>query len=226
MKMSIKNILLLVLMAAAAAVAWSMRPTALIADQRPKVNLEQLVPKVFGQWRELQQSTGQIVNPQQTVLLAKLYSQTLSRSYINNEGVVVMLSIAYGASQNDGVALHYPEICYPAQGFELLEINKTIIETKFGTISAKQLMTRLNNRYEPVTYWSTLGDEVVQGGLNTKLAQLRYGFNGFIPDGLIFRVSTIDKDPNIGHTAQARFASDLMSVLPRSSRLRLAGLSR
>lgn len=226
MQKIVKNWTLLVLMMLAAAAAWSMRPTTVIANQRPTVNLEQLIPKQFGDWRELEQSSGQIINPQQSELLKQLYTQTLSRTYISKSGGFIMLSIAYGANQSDGVALHYPEVCYPAQGFQLVTAEQGTLSTDFGPIPVKRLMTKLGNRSEPVTYWTTLGDEVMNGGMSTKLAQLRHGLNGFIPDGLIFRVSTIDKDPSTGHTAQARFATDLMTTLPPSSRLRLAGLNR
>jgi EpsI family protein len=137
-----------------------------------------------------------------------------------------MLSIAYGENQSDGVALHYPEVCYPAQGFQLISIAPSVLDTQFGTIAGKQLMTRLGNRSEPVTYWTTLGDKVVPGGIRTKLAQLEYGFNGLIPDGLIFRVSSIDNSPQKGYADQQQFAQELLAAMSSSTRLRLAGLTR
>lgn len=226
MKLSIKNIVLLVLMLAAAITAWATRPHILLADQRAKIDLEHLLPTEFADWRELQQSNAQIINPQQTALLQKLYSQTLSRTYINASGAIIMLSVAYGASQNDGVALHYPEICYPAQGFQLTAMAPVTLQTDYGNIAGKQLMTRLGNRSEPVTYWSTLGDRVVQSGIKTKLAQLDYGFKGIIPDGLIFRVSSIDQDSENAYKEQALFVRQLVAAVPAPSRLRLAGLTR
>lgn len=225
MKKTVSRWVLLSAMLLAAAFAQAMRPTIYLADQRPKMNLELLVPTEFGNWREVKQQGGQIVNPQQSELLKKLYAQTLSRTYVNSAGVAVMLSIAYGVNQSDGVALHYPEVCYPAQGFQLQAIENIDIQTSNGVIPAKKLMTRLGNRSEPVTYWTTLGDTAVRGGMKTKLAQLEFGFAGKIPDGLIFRVSTIDKDPQKGHADQTAFINDLLSALPASSRLQLAGLS-
>lgn len=230
MKTSTQNLiqrwLMLALMAGTAACAYTLTPRLYLADQRAKVELNLLIPADFGDWRELKQSSGQIINPQQTALLEKIYSQTLSRSYINSQGVVVMLSIAYGASQSDGVALHYPEVCYPAQGFQLQSNQTAQIETKYGTIDGRQLMTRLGQRNEPVTYWSTLGDTVVRGGLKTKIEQLRYGFNGFIPDGLIFRVSSINREATKGYADQSLFIADLIEALPPASRQRLAGLNQ
>jgi EpsI family protein len=87
-------------------------------------------------------------------------------------------------------------------------------------------MTRLGNRSEPVTYWTTLGDKVVQGGIRTKLAQLEYGFHGLIPDGLIFRVSSIDSNPQSGYADHEHFVQELLAELPPATRLRFAGLSR
>lgn len=217
---------MLVMMLAAGAVAHALRPTVYLADKRAKVELEQLVPSQFGDWQELKQSNGQIINPQQTALLEKIYSQTLSRTYVGKNGVIIMLSIAYGANQSDGVALHYPEVCYPAQGFQLQSNQLAEIETKFGSIEGRRLMTRLGQRNEPVTYWSTLGDKVVRGGMKTKLAQLDYGFNGFIPDGLIFRVSSINREATKGYADQSLFIADLIDALPPASRQRLAGLNQ
>lgn len=222
----IKNWILLVLMGATAATAWVLQPTIYLASQRPKVDLEQLVPKEFGSWRELQQSTGQIVNPQQEALLTKIYTQTLSRTYVNADGGLVMLSIAYGANQGQGLELHYPEICYGAQGFQVISKDKDVLDTGFGSVKIKRLMTKLGSRSEPVTYWTTLGDSVVQGGIQTKLGQIEYGVKGFIPDGLLFRVSSITSDLKKGQELQDRFAKDLLFAVPPQSRVRLAGLQR
>lgn len=224
MNLPIRNIILLVLMLASAGLAIAMRPTQKVAEMGPKIDLEAMLPKSFGDWREVEQSTREVVNPQQTELLNKLYTQTLSRSYVESSGAVVMLSIAYGADQSDAVALHYPEVCYPAQGFQLQSLENAVLATDFGTLRVKRLMTAQSNRFEPVTYWSVLGNQVVQGGLDTKLTQLKYGFNGQIPDGLIFRISSITPDAKAGYETQARFARDLMAALPASSRLKLAGL--
>lgn len=226
MNTTITKWIMLALMLATGAAAHLARPTAYLSDLRPKVELEDLIPKQFGAWRQLEQTNGQIINPQQSQLLKKIYTQTLSRSYVNPAGTVMMMSIAYGANQSDGVALHYPEVCYPAQGFQLQAMVPATLSTDFGSIAVKQLVTRLGNRSEPVTYWSTLGDTVVRGGIKTKLAQMDYGFKGFIPDGLIFRVSSIDRDADKAHDEQASFVKDLMVALPPTSRLRLAGLSQ
>ena len=219
----VKNLVVMALMLLVASVAWVMRPAVLIADQRPTVNLELLIPKQFGEWHELHQSTSLIVNPQQTALLDKIYSQTLSRSYVSAEGAVVMLSIAYGVNQSRDVALHFPDACYPAQGFEVLSNVKGTLETGFGNIRVTRMTARLGNRSEPVTYWSTLGDEIVQGGLETRLMRVQYGLRGQIPDGLIFRISSISPDARTAYEFQEAFVRTLIAAIPQPSRTQLIG---
>ncbi|MBK7051102.1 MAG: EpsI family protein [Rhodoferax sp.] len=157
---------------------WATHPHILLADQRSKIDLEHLLPKEFGDWRELQQSKAQIINPQQTALLQKLYTQTLSRSYVNSDGVVIMLAIAYGANQSDGVCIALPRSVLPGPGFQMLSKENGTLSARLGDIPVKRLMAKLGNRSEPVTYWSTLGDQVVRGGIQTKLAQIQFGLKG------------------------------------------------
>lgn len=222
---SLKNWIVLGLIISAALLASAMKPTNLLAQTRGGLDLELVIPRQFGGWKELQQSTGQIVNPQQAELLKKLYSQVLTRTYINQSGAMIMLSLAYGSNQSDGLALHYPDVCYPAQGFKVKAVQNTELETPFGTIRGRQLSTELGNRKEPVTYWSTIGDHVVRGGTETKLSQLTYGFKGQVPDGLIFRVSSINKDTDMAYKLQAQFVDNLLSAVTAEQRQFLAGIT-
>jgi len=167
---------------------------------------------------------GQVINPQQTELLNSLYSQILNRTYINNNGAVVMLSIAYGENQSDGLALHYPDVCYPAQGFKLSGSTDKLLPTKYGDIPVRLLKTELGQRKEPLTYWSTIGNKAVRGGTPRKLELMRYGFNGQIPDGLIFRVSTITSDTPVAYELQTQFINDLLDTIQPSQRQFLSGL--
>src|SRR5262245_7487446 len=92
--------------AAVAGVAWrpSVKPST-----APKYVLEQHVPARFGAWQEVKQVT-QLVNPQTQELLDKLYSQLLNRTYVNRDGYLIMLSLAYGDDQRGGLQAHMPEV--------------------------------------------------------------------------------------------------------------------
>ena len=219
-----KNILLMVLMIGASLLAIIFHPTYRIADEGPAVNLETMIPKQFGDWREQPQQLAQIINPVQKETIERIYTQTLSRTYVNGKGDVMMLTIAYGADQSDAKQLHYPEVCYPAQGFQVLYNQVGALRTDYGNIRVRRLLTVLGNRSEPLTYWTIVGNQVVVGGKETKLAQLSYGLKGQIPDGLLFRVSSITSDTQSGYDTQQEFVNNLVKVLPSKSRLQLFGL--
>ncbi len=219
------SILLMVLMIGASLLAILFHPTHRIADDGPAVNLETMIPKQFGDWQDQPQQTAQIINPQQTDLLARLYSQTISRTYVNSKGDAIMLTIAYGADQSDAKQLHYPEVCYPAQGFQVVSNKVGVLQTDFGTIKVKKLVTVLGSRTEPLTYWTTVGNQVVVGGKEAKLEQLKYGFKGQIPDGLLFRVSSITNEAENGFNLQQDFSRKLLKSMTSNNRLKIAGFN-
>lgn len=219
-----RNVIIAVCMLAASGAAMAIRPSHRIADEGPKVELEKIIPSSFGEWTELPQQPGQIINPQVREKLDRIYTQTLSRTYINKNGDHIMLSIAYGADQSDAKQLHYPEVCYPAQGFQVVSNVTGVVKTDFGDIRVRRLLTVLGNRSEPLTYWTTVGNRVVLGGKETKLEQLKYGFKGQIPDGLLFRVSSITPDTERGYADQQAFIRSLVATFPENHRSKIAGL--
>jgi EpsI family protein len=220
-----RNFFMLALMMAASGLAWALAPTHHIADDGQKVDLELMIPKQFGPWHKDLQRTVTIVDPQQKETMEKIYSQTLTRTYADNAGHFIMLSIAYGADQSDSKQLHYPDVCYPAQGFQVLSTSIDAVKTNFGDIRVKRLVTSLGQRSEPLTYWTTVGNKVVVGSTETKLEQLGYGFRGQIPDGLLFRVSSIDHDSRAAYALQGNFVRELVAAVSANDRLKLAGLT-
>lgn len=74
----------------------AVRPSAKAADRGQAISLDTAVPKRFGEWTELPEQRAQIVNPQTQALLDKLYSQVLTRTYVNKDRYAIMLSVAYG----------------------------------------------------------------------------------------------------------------------------------
>lgn len=223
-KLIIQVIIVFVAMVSASISATLLRPTHKIAKDGNPVVLESLIPKKFAGWQEIEVGGANIVNPQQKEEIERIYSQTLSRTYVNDKGEYVMLSIAYGEDQSDSNQLHLPDVCYPAQGFQVKSSSKETISTSYGSIPVKRLLTVLGTRSEPLTYWTTVGDKVAIGGKAVKLEQLKYGFNGKIPDGMIFRVSTVTPDEQYGFDVQQRFIQDIVASLNPQDRQRVAGL--
>jgi len=215
------------LMAGAAVGGEAMVPTKRMAKMRVNFRLERLVPAAFGDWQVDTHTAGGIVNPQTEAMLDRLYSQLLERTYIDTAGHRIMLSIAYGEDQaDDSVQLHYPEVCYPAQGFQVKDNHKDVIELNPGSIRVRRLKTQFaDDRFEPVTYWTIIGDQQSLGGWDRKLSEIQHGLKGEIVDGLLFRVSSIDRNTEEGFQSQDRFIRDLVAAMAPEARRQLVGLS-
>lgn len=222
--MTLKKMMLMALMIAAAITAICLRPTHKMASDRQGFALEKIIPKEFGSWKEIDTGVKPIVNPHLESLIQKIYNQTLSRTYINDKDEVVMLVIAYGEDQSDSTGLHYPEVCYPAQGFQISPWGTGKLSTAKGSIRVKRLIGTMGSRVEPITYWTTIGNKVVTGNKETKLEKLNYGLHGVIPDGLLFRTSSINTDPELGFQKQNAFINDLLAVLSPDDLKSIAGL--
>jgi EpsI family protein len=219
----IRNLVLMSLMLVASIVAGVMRPSISLADEMPPIDLETMVPREFGDWRELRNTSTQLVNPQQRRQLELIYSQTLSRVYTNSGGYRIMLSIAYGRDQKDTSQLHRPDLCYPAQGFQILGAREVVLALPGNELATRMLDTRMGERVEPLTYWTVVGEHVTTTGLDKKLAEMRYGLQGRIADGMIVRVSSIDRDSAQAYAEQAHFAADLVAAIAPEHRSRFAG---
>lgn len=213
-----------VLMCATSIAAYFARPSTNAATLAPKIQLETAVPKQFGQWRVEQAQTATVVNPQTQQLLDKLYSQLLTRTYVDEKGYRVMLSLAYGDDQRGGLQAHKPEVCYPAQGFTLHKNVAAEIDTPFGKVPGRRLGTQLGARVEPVTYWFAVADRAVTSRFERRWAEIRLGLTGQVPHGLLFRVSSIDSDADRAYREQDRFVSELLAAVSETDRVRLSGL--
>ena len=225
MKTSRVAIVLAALMCGVAVGGIAARPSTKAAEKGLGISLEATVPKDFGDWVVLPESGSQVVNPQAQEYLNKLYSQILVRSYVNKAGYMIMLSMAYGDDQRGGLKAHKPEQCYPAQGFKVHKIEDGAVATAFGNIEVRRLNTSLRTRHEPVTYWLTVGDQVIKNGFDKRLAEMRLGLTGQIPDGLLFRVSSIDTDAPRAFAMQQKFIADMMAAVPDEARRQLSGLT-
>jgi EpsI family protein len=212
-------------MAVSAASANHLKPTQLLSDTRPNLKIEPSIPTEFGGWK-MERLSGGVVNPQQTELLNSLYSEIISRTYKGPQGQRVMLSIAYGKNQGDAFQVHKPEICYPAQGFQLKSNVAGVFDSRYGPVPIRQIETNLGSqRPEPVTYWTTIGNHSVRSGIDKKLKEIDYAMKGYVADGLLFRLSSVDPDSAHAFAVHQQFANDLLAVLPADARLRLAGLN-
>lgn len=182
-----------------------------------------MIPKQFGDWQMDASMVPLQVSPDVQANLDRIYNQTLSRTYINEKGERIMLSIAYGGDQSDTTQVHKPEVCYPAQGFAVEKLSMATLDVGYSKLPIKRMVAVQGNRVEPVTYWITVGNQVTSNATARKLAQLKYGLTGKIPDGLLFRVSSISRDDNAAFAEQAIFIRNILSALSPEMRAKLIG---
>lgn len=211
-------------MALAAGSAAALTPRRKLAAQLARPALEQAVPRRFAGWQLDAAAGAALVNPRQQQALDRLYQQTLSRTYRSEAGERVMLALTYGEDQRADMALHYPEVCYPALGFAVRSNRAGELALPAGRLAVRRLETALGTqRPEPVTYWTTIGEYHSLGGLERRLVELRYGLRGLIPDGYLVRVSSIGTDSAGEFARQDRFVAALLQALAPAARLALTG---
>ena len=217
-------VVLLVTLAVAAFAGEALRPQQRLADLKPKINLDVQIPRIFGEWKEDATMVPILPKPEIQAALDALYSSALARTYVNAAGQRVMLSVAYGSDQgSETTAVHRPEFCYSAEGFEVDDLGEDEVGIAGRSLAVRRLMGVRGQRRESITYWVTLDDTATLPGVGRKLAQIRYGFRGEIPDGMLFRVSSMGMSETESFALQDRFLNDLAGTMDPSIRKRYFG---
>jgi exosortase B len=194
-----------------------------VRAEGPSLQLESMVPRAFGDWSIDPEVVPVPLTAEVQAKLDRIYSQTVSRTYVNAAGQHMMLTVAYGGDQSDALKAHRQEVCYTAQGFTIHDLHADQLAVKGGSIPVMRMLAIRDERSEPVTYWFTMDDRVVRGRAERLAMQLREGFRGRIPDGMLVRVSSISTDPQAAYAAQQAFVVALLASMPPAERTRLAG---
>lgn len=214
---------LTVAMLVAAGSSMALTPTKRAVATGAVLDLEAVVPKQFAGWQIDPSIQPVVPSPDVQAAIDRIYTHVLTRTYVNGAGQRVMLAVAYGAEQSDALRVHHPEGCYVGQGFQIDKAVRGILKTAYGEIKVKYLIATKGYRKEPITYWIIIGDKSVMGQWEEKVAQLGYGLTGRIPDGLLFRISSIGNDAAEAFAVQEKFARQLLESVDPAYRPRLVG---
>ena len=110
---------------AAALLAEVLAPRELMARASASLDLDKAIPRQFGEWTVVPNMSPVtpadpegFVDPDANT--ARIYSQEVGRGYVNRNGNIVLLMVAYGPVQNYRLKAHRPEMCYTAAGFQSL----------------------------------------------------------------------------------------------------------
>jgi EpsI family protein len=203
--------------------AFALTPRKKLADFNDRIDLNSAVPSQFNGWSVDVKQVPINPSPVQQATLAQIYDQTVSRTYVNQRGQRVMLSMAYGSAQTNELRAHRQEVCYSAQGFQISMLSRVLIPVAGQQIKATRLVATAGRRIEPVTYWFTMGDQVVLSAIDRQMTQLKYSLSGVIPDGYLFRLSSLGSEPEAEYALQRQFADELFAVLPDNLKRKLVG---
>jgi len=206
--------------------AWWLTPQKKWFEHLGEPQFEQIIPPSFADWAQVPDASDTlIVNPQQQEALNDLYTQIVSRTYVQQStGRRLMLSLAYGDNQTFSKQLHRPESCYSSQGFKIQALHAEQILANGRKIELQRMNAQVSDRQEQVSYFIRIGDRAVSGPpSNINLARMHMGFKGYIADGLLFRVSEISDDDNSSHQLQDQFINDLLKTLSPAQQAMLIG---
>jgi EpsI family protein len=187
---------------------------------RDRSPLAEVIPESFEDWHGDTAFAPITPAPDVQAKLDQLYSDTLSRSYVNTSGLRVMLSIAFGEDQGRTLQVHKPETCYAAQGFAVGNVRRESIGIGDHGLPVMRLVGTRGPRVEPITYWIRIGGQIARGWAEQNARRLEFGLRGTIPDGLLFRVSSISSESESAYAVHDAFIAALLgSVSPKGRRM-------
>lgn len=209
-------------MAATAAAALYLKPPRLPGSATPRLDLDRLIPARFGPWQVDRVAATFVRAADRRGVQTRLYDQVLERTFVNDQGQRIMLSVAYGAEQSSDMQLHRPEVCYRAGGFEVRDSTAATLQLDQRSLAVTRLLAAMPGRPEPITYWTVVGGRAVTGG-PTLLERLALTARRERSDGLLVRVSSIDADTARAYELHEDFAEELVRALTPADRLRFIG---
>jgi EpsI family protein len=217
----IQLILASIAVLSSAVLAEVLAPRELMARNSDSPSLERVIPKQFGTWTLVPEISP--VTPtdpegyvQPDTFAGKFCSQEVGRGYTDGHGNVVMLLVAYGPVQNYRLKAHRPELCYTAAGFRITDRAEASIAYRDGAppIHMTRLIAERESRFEPISYWMRVGNDITNGVIDRQLVRLKYGLRGLIPDGALIRVSTVGLPKEASFKLQDQFIRDLLAAIP------------
>lgn len=222
--------------ASALVLAQQLEPTR--HAERHGATLKNMLPPAVEQWQEQKSKLIQMsLTPEgvdRSQAVAATYDDTAMTSYVDAQGNVVMVALAYGRSQRQEGKIHRPELCYSAQGFSVKSSSSSTLPLvaggdTYGTVRIQRLDASNRNYREVVSYWIRIGDLFSTSAFETRTHIMKVGLQGDIPDGILFRVSQVvakdatDQQIAAAYARQESFMSQLAGKLSGGGKRMLVG---
>ncbi|MGQ3100395.1 MAG: exosortase-associated protein EpsI, V-type [Sphingopyxis solisilvae] len=202
-------------LAAGAGLSYFHTPRAMAAPISED-RFQQLIPARIGGWTS--RKSAELVVPAEDEGQDKLYENLETRIYEGEGLPPMMLLIAYSSVQRNDVQVHRPEVCYPAAGFPILWSKPTTIDVGGRKLTGRELVASRGGVNERIIYWVRVGDEFPIGWAEQRLTMALSNAKGVTPDGVLFRVSMIESDPEVAARALRTFIKAFMAASTSSFR--------
>jgi EpsI family protein len=201
-----------------AALAFYREPTK-VAVAMPDNVFRGLIPRQVANWQS--RKSDELVVPQEDDYTAKLYENLETFVYEGTNSPTMMLLLAYNSVQQNDVQAHRPEVCYPAGGYPIISSEELAVKYKSKVISGRYLIAeRGPSSFEHIVYWIRIGDRFPTSWAQQRLDMALANASGIIPDGTLFRASTILKNAEKNSTQ----ISDFISQFSRSADSKLGAI--
>lgn len=194
------------------------------SPQLSEQKFDSLFPQRVGEWAY--QGSAGLVLPPQDQLSRALYELLLTRIYADNnkDHPPVMVVVAYSSVQEGRLQVHRPEVCYPSAGFTIASNVKTTISlSKSLAIPARYIVADRGARRECVLYWTRVGPAMPQAWVEQRLMMAQANLEGYIPDGLLGRVSVISDNTTMALSLLSDFVRTLIHAMTPGGRGLLIG---
>jgi EpsI family protein len=118
--------------------------------------------------------------------------------------------------------VHRPEVCYAASGFQIHGLHS--LDLAVGparNIAAQTFVGLRDDRVENVLYWTRIAGVFPRNLMDQRLAMLKLGLEGVVPDGVLVRMSALGQ----GETGPAlmQFANEMIHEAGPAERALLLG---
>lgn len=183
--------------------------------------LEALIPTRIGRWSFASESG--IVVPPEDQMVQQLYAQLVTRVYTGSGLATIMLLVAQGGGQTGVLQVHRPEVCYPAGGFSLSERRVFDVALPRGPLPTNAFTAVADARVEQLLYWTRVGNDLPASWLAQRWSVARANLEGYIPDAVLVRLSTITPDRDAAFADLAQFGRDLLEATTPATRRFLVG---
>lgn len=176
------------------------------------------IPSNFAGW--VSRASGEIVLPRLDGS-DELYQNLETRIYEGDGLPSIMLCIAYNNVQQNDTQLHRPEVCYPAAGFPIIENRPINLTLDNKTVAARELLADRSGLKERIIYWTRVGSAFPDSWEMQRLTMAISNLRGIIPDGALFRASTLEVEGSGQLESLIEFISLFLKATPNQFRDRV-----